>query len=112
MNLNKWNQIENSFYMKDNLHIAGIHTAMDILRFAVFFLIITILSILSRFVKPLSLCVSQISKNPRHISLWVCEYCHTQHSALSGKIWQVPAGKMEPRSGIISSICLSDLKLT
>ena len=28
---------KNSFYMKDNLHVAGIHTALDILRFAVFF---------------------------------------------------------------------------
>ena len=25
--------------MKDNLHVAGIHTALDILRFAVFFMI-------------------------------------------------------------------------
>ena len=37
MNLIKWNKIANSFYMKDNLHIAGIHTALDIWRFAVFF---------------------------------------------------------------------------
>ena len=27
---------KNSFYMKDNLHVAGIHTALDIWRFAVF----------------------------------------------------------------------------
>ena len=27
---------KNSFYMKDNLHVAGTHIALDIWRFAVF----------------------------------------------------------------------------
>ena len=53
----KQNKKKNSFYMKDNLHVAGIHTALDILRFAVFFVPIFGLAIGIEQTQPsLSLC--------------------------------------------------------